>query len=76
MDARGSAHFACLRTRLLRGLDRSRMRSVSDRLIIELTTKRQDLLATLAQRQLLGEELPDVDEGLLPLDDIDFDPLR
>jgi hypothetical protein len=31
------------------------------------------LLETLAELQSLDEELPDVDEALLPLDDIDLD---
>ena len=44
-----------------------------NRLIIEPLTKQRGLLATLAELEPLDEELPDIDEGLLPLDDVDFD---
>jgi antitoxin VapB len=44
-----------------------------NRLIIEPVTKKRGLLETLAELQPLDEELPDVDEGLLQLDDIDLD---
>jgi antitoxin VapB len=44
-----------------------------NRLIIEPITKKRGLLETLAELQPLDEELPDVDEALLPLDDIDLD---
>ena len=45
-----------------------------NRLIIEPILKQRGLLATLAELEPLDEELPDVDEGLLPLDDIDLEP--
>jgi len=44
-----------------------------NRLIIEPITKKRGLLETLAELQPLDEELPDVDEALLPLDHIDLD---
>jgi antitoxin VapB len=44
-----------------------------NRLIIEPITKKRGLLETLAELQPLDEELPDGDEALLPLDDIDLD---
>jgi antitoxin VapB len=44
-----------------------------NRLIIEPIAKKRGLLETLAGLQPLDEELPDVDEALLPLDDIDLD---
>lgn len=44
-----------------------------NRLIIEPITKKRGLLETLAELQPLEEELPDVDETLTPLDDIDLD---
>jgi antitoxin VapB len=44
-----------------------------NRLIIEPITKKRGLLETLAELQPLDEELPNVDEGLLSLDDIDID---
>jgi antitoxin VapB len=44
-----------------------------NRLIIEPITKKRRLLETLAELRPLDEELPDVDEALLPLDDIDLD---
>jgi antitoxin VapB len=44
-----------------------------NRLIIEPITKKRGLLETLAELQPLDEELPNVDEELLPLDDIDLD---
>jgi antitoxin VapB len=45
-----------------------------DRLIIEPITKKRGLLAVLSELQPLNVECPDVDEGLLVLDDIDLDP--
>ena len=45
-----------------------------DRLIIEPITKKRGLLAVLAELEPLSDDFPDVDEGLLPLDDIDLDP--
>jgi antitoxin VapB len=44
-----------------------------NRLIIEPITKKRGLLEMLAELQPLDEELPNVDETLLPLDDIDLD---
>jgi antitoxin VapB len=57
------------------------IRRVGNRLIIDLVEPKHPrgspaaLLAALAELSKLGpieEEFPDVDEGLLPLDDIDF----
>lgn len=45
-----------------------------DRLIIEPIRKKRGLLAVLAELEPLGDDLPAVDEGLLPLDDIDLEP--
>jgi antitoxin VapB len=42
-------------------------------LIVEPIGSQQGLLATLAALEPLDEELPDVDQGLLPLDDIDLE---
>jgi antitoxin VapB len=44
-----------------------------NRLIIEPITKKLGLLAVLAELEPLDDDVPDVDEGLLPLDDIDLD---
>jgi antitoxin VapB len=44
-----------------------------NRLIIEPITKKRGLLETLAELQPIDEELPNVDEALLPLDDIELD---
>lgn len=41
-----------------------------DRLIVEPVVKKRDLLALLASLAPIEDEFPDVDEGLLPLDDI------
>jgi len=43
------------------------------RLIVEPITKKRGLLETLAELQPLDEELPNFDEALLSLDDIDLD---
>lgn len=50
--------------------DRVRITREGDRLIIEPIKK--DLLAILATLKPIAEEFPDVDEGLLPLKDIDL----
>jgi len=42
-----------------------------DRLIIE-PAKKASLLELLASWEPLNEEIPDVDEGLMPLDDIEL----
>lgn len=42
-----------------------------DRLIVE-PVKKPSLLALLAEWEPLAEEFPDVDEGLLPPDDVEF----
>jgi antitoxin VapB len=44
-----------------------------DRLIVEPIKKKRGLLAVLAELEPLDEDLPDVDEGLLPLDEVDLD---
>ena len=44
-----------------------------NRLIIEPITRQRGLLAVLAELEPLDEELPDVDECLLPLDDIELE---
>ena len=44
-----------------------------NRLIIEPISKKLGLLAVLAELEPLDEDFPDIDEGLLPLDDIDLD---
>lgn len=41
-----------------------------NRLIVEPVVKKRDLLAMLAKLEPIEDEFPDVDEGLLPLDDI------
>ncbi|OGQ88479.1 MAG: twitching motility protein PilT [Deltaproteobacteria bacterium RIFOXYD12_FULL_56_24] len=47
------------------------IRREGDRLIIE-AVRRRSLLATLAGWEPLPEEFPDVDEKLIPLDDIEL----
>ena len=49
--------------------DEAVIRRDGNRLIIEAVPRRS-LLATLAGWEPLVEDFPDVDEGLLPLDDI------
>jgi hypothetical protein len=46
------------------------IRRDGERLIVEPVKRRQDLATLLAGWQSLDEPFPDVDEGLLPLDDI------
>ncbi|MEW5943602.1 MAG: AbrB/MazE/SpoVT family DNA-binding domain-containing protein [Pseudomonadota bacterium] len=41
-----------------------------DRLIVEPVMKKRDLLALLATLTPIEDEFPNVDEGLLPLDDV------
>lgn len=41
-----------------------------NRLIVELVVKKRDLLALLATLDPIEDEFPNVDEGLLPLDEI------
>ena len=43
-----------------------------NRLIIEPIPQKRGLLAVLAELEPLGDEFPDVDAGLLPLDDTDL----
>lgn len=45
-----------------------------NRLIIEPIAKQRGLLATLAELEPLDDGLPDIDDGLLPLDDINLEP--
>lgn len=47
------------------------IRKEGDRLIVE-PTKRPSLLAFLSALSDIDEDFPDVDEGLLPLDDINI----
>lgn len=51
--------------------DEAIIRKEGDRLIIE-PVKRPGLLAVLAQLEPLDETLPDVDENLVPLDDVEL----
>ncbi|MHB9100571.1 MAG: antitoxin [Sulfuricella sp.] len=41
-----------------------------NRLIVEPVVKKRDLLALLATLEQIEDEFPNVDEGLLPLDEI------
>ena len=50
--------------------DEAIVRKDGDRLIVEPVRRRPDLAALLAGWEPLDEILPDVDEGLLPLDEI------
>jgi len=50
--------------------DEAIVRKDGDRLIVEPVRRRSDLATLLARWEPLDEILPDVDEGLLPLDDI------
>jgi antitoxin VapB len=49
--------------------DEAIIRREGQRLVIE-PVPRKGLLATLASLKTLGEDFADVDEGLLPLDDV------
>ena len=51
--------------------DEAVIRKEGDRLIIE-PTKKKSLLKLLETWEPLDEEFPNVDEGLLPLDDVDL----
>ena len=48
------------------------MRKEGERLVIEPKQKKPDLFAWLATLETLEEDFPDVDEGLLPLKDVDL----
>jgi antitoxin VapB len=50
--------------------DEATIRKDGERLIIEPVKRRQDLAALIAGWEPLDEASPDVDQGLLPLDDI------
>ena len=50
--------------------DEAIIRKDGERLIVEPVKRRPDLATLLAGWAMLDETLPDVDEGLLPLDDI------
>lgn len=50
--------------------DEAIVRKDGDRLIVEPVRRRPDLATLLAGWEPLDEILPDVDDGLLPLDDI------
>lgn len=50
--------------------DEATIRKDGERLIIEAVKRRPDLAALLAEWQPFDEPFPDVDEGLLPLDDV------
>lgn len=41
-----------------------------NRLIVEPVEKKRDLLSLLATLEPIEDEFPDIDDGLLPLDDI------
>lgn len=47
------------------------IRRVGDRLVIE-PIRRKGLLATLSTLSALDEDFPDVDKGMLPLDDVEL----
>jgi antitoxin VapB len=51
--------------------DEAIMRKEGKRLILE-PTKKKGLLSVLEKLEPLDEELPDIDENLLPLDDINL----
>lgn len=48
------------------------MRKEGDRLIIEPKHRKVDLFAWLATLEPLDDDFPDVDDGLLPLKDVDL----
>lgn len=50
--------------------DEAILRREGDRLVIEPIKPRRSLLEVLATLEPIDEEFPDVDEGLLPLDDV------
>jgi antitoxin VapB len=50
--------------------DEATIRKDGERLIVEPVKRRPDLATLLASWDSLDEPYPDVDEGLLPLDDI------
>ena len=47
------------------------IRRDNDRLVIE-PIRRKGLLATLSALHTLNDEFPDIDEGMLPLDDVEL----
>jgi antitoxin VapB len=47
------------------------IRREDDRLVVEPIRKRW-LLATLSALRTLDEDFPDIDEGILPLDDVEL----
>jgi antitoxin VapB len=50
--------------------DEATIRRIGDRLIVEPLKRRPDLAALIADWEPLDEAFPEVDQGLLPLDDI------
>lgn len=50
--------------------DEATIRRVGDRLIVEPVKRRPDLATLVAGSEPLDAAFPDVDQGLLPLDDI------
>jgi antitoxin VapB len=50
--------------------DEAIIRRDGERLIVEPVKRRPDLATLLARWESLDEPFPDVDEGILPLDDI------
>ncbi len=50
--------------------DEAILRQEGDRLVIEPIKPKRDLLEILATLEPIEEAFPDVDEGLLPLDDV------
>lgn len=51
---------------------RAVMRREGNRLIMEAAPERRSLKAVLAELQPIDEDWPDLDDGLLPLDDVDL----
>jgi len=47
------------------------IRKEDDRLVIE-PVRKKGLLATLASLPVLNDDFPDIDKGLLPLDDVEL----
>lgn len=52
--------------------DEATMRKEGDRIILEPKREDRDLFEWLRSLEPLDEEFPDVDEGLLPVEDVDL----
>ncbi len=66
----GRNQALCIPRELELDADEASIRRGGERLIVEPVKRRPDLASLLAGWEPLDEPFPDVDQGLLPLDDI------